>query len=82
MIDVSELSIEEIALRIVRPSSGRRAGGSDPVKPKPPVPTWRWALWYALLGAALVRLLRPLHAVLVRAALARVDRRVPGARRS
>jgi hypothetical protein len=24
------------------------------VKPKPPVPTWRWATWYVTLGAALV----------------------------
>jgi hypothetical protein len=24
------------------------------VKPKPPVPLWRWATWWATLGAALV----------------------------
>jgi hypothetical protein len=24
------------------------------VKPKPPVPKWRWALWSALLATALV----------------------------
>ena len=24
------------------------------MKPKPPVPLWRWALWWALLGVALV----------------------------
>jgi ABC-type phosphate transport system permease subunit len=24
------------------------------VKPKPPVPLWRWALWLSILGAALV----------------------------
>jgi hypothetical protein len=24
------------------------------VKPKPPVPLWRWAFWYTTLGAALV----------------------------
>jgi hypothetical protein len=24
------------------------------VKPKPPVPLWRWALWWSLLGIALV----------------------------
>jgi hypothetical protein len=23
------------------------------LKPKPPVPLWRWALWYAFLGPAL-----------------------------
>ena len=24
------------------------------MKPKPPVPKWRWATWYTALGAALV----------------------------
>ena len=24
------------------------------MKPKPPVPAWRWATWYTALGAALV----------------------------
>jgi len=24
------------------------------VKPKPPVPKWRWAVWYTALAAALV----------------------------
>jgi hypothetical protein len=24
------------------------------VKPKPPVPLWRWSLWWMILGAALV----------------------------
>jgi len=24
------------------------------VKPKPPVPLWRWSIWYTSLGAALV----------------------------
>jgi hypothetical protein len=24
------------------------------VKPKPPVPWWRWAMWWAILGFALV----------------------------
>ena len=24
------------------------------MKPKPPVPVWRWGLWYSVLGAALV----------------------------
>jgi len=24
------------------------------VKPKPPVPAWRWGVWYAILGAALI----------------------------
>ena len=22
------------------------------MKPKPPVPAWRWALWFAILGVA------------------------------
>ena len=78
VIDVSELSIEEIALRIVaRRSSGAPAGGKRPVKPKPPVP--RLALG-ALVRAArrrARRLLRALHAVLVRASVARLARRVP-----
>jgi len=24
------------------------------VKPRPPIPAWRWASWFAALGAALV----------------------------
>jgi hypothetical protein len=24
------------------------------VKPKPPVPWWRWAIWWTTLGAALI----------------------------
>jgi hypothetical protein len=24
------------------------------VRPKPPVPRWRWAVWYSALGLALV----------------------------
>jgi hypothetical protein len=24
------------------------------VKPKPPVPRWRWSVWYSVLGLALV----------------------------
>jgi hypothetical protein len=24
------------------------------VKPKPPVPLWRWALWWGFLGLALI----------------------------
>ena len=24
------------------------------MKPKPPVPAWRWGLWFALLGTALL----------------------------
>jgi hypothetical protein len=24
------------------------------MKPKPPVPLWRWGVWYSVLGAALV----------------------------
>lgn len=26
----------------------------DGVKPKPPVPLWRWATWFSIMGAALV----------------------------
>ena len=78
VIDVSELSIEEIALRIVqtveRPARGKRSGEAEAAGVE------------RALGALVrparrraVRLLRHLHAVLVRAAVARVDRRVPGA---
>jgi hypothetical protein len=24
------------------------------VRPKPPVPMWRWAMWWAILGAAVI----------------------------
>jgi hypothetical protein len=24
------------------------------MRPKPPVPAWRWALWWAILGVAIV----------------------------
>ena len=26
--------------------------GKRRVRPKPPVPKWRWALWWSILGAA------------------------------
>ena len=32
----------------------RHPAGRRPMKPKPPVPLWRWGTWYAALGAALV----------------------------
>ena len=54
MIDVSELSIEEIALRIIRAVEQRTRQGASALKPKPPVPLWRWALWYARSALALV----------------------------
>ena len=80
VIDVSELSIEEIALRIVR-AVERRAAARAPVtaqmKPKPPVPLWRWALWMLYARHRAPGLLRVLHAVLVRAPLARLAGRVP-----
>jgi len=34
--------------------AGRAPQGRSGMKPKPPVPKWRWATWYAALGAALV----------------------------
>ena len=80
VIDVSELSIEEIALRVIR--AGRAAQAAEPerrMKPKPPVPAWRWTLWMVLLATALVVFYVALRAVLVRAALARLARRVPRA---
>ena len=32
----------------------RRTAGRRTMKPKPPVPLWRWGTWYTALGAALV----------------------------
>ena len=58
MIEVSELSIEEISHRIIRVVERRRAGAAANVKPKPTVPLWRWGVWYAILGARALRLLR------------------------
>lgn len=30
------------------------AAPQDDVKPKPPVPLWRWATWFSIMGAAIV----------------------------
>ncbi len=79
VIDVSELSIEEIALRIVR-SVERRTGVHGPrsvMKPKPPVPKWRWAMWMGLLGTALVVFYGLFTPFWFASALAGVARRVP-----
>ena len=81
VIDVSELSIEEIALRIVRAVERRRngapAGGKRPREAEAAGPGL--ALGRLVLAARrrARRLLRALHAVLVRAASARLARRVP-----
>ena len=58
---------------------GAARSGDERVKPKPPVPKWRWAVWYTALGVGARPLLRPLHAVLVRPPRARLGRRVPRA---
>ena len=47
------------------------------MKPKPPVPVWRWGLWYSVLGPALVLFYGVFTAVLVRPALARLAGGVP-----
>ena len=49
------------------------------MKPKPPVPMWRWATWYTALGAALVLFYGLVHPVLVRPARARLGGGVPRA---
>ena len=60
VIEISDLSIEETAARAIRldraaAGRGRDAGArSRPVRPKPPVPLWRWATWWAILAAAVV----------------------------
>ena len=57
--------IEEISHRIIRilVTERRRSGGTS--KTKPPVPKWRWAVWYTALGAALASIFSACHAVLV-----------------
>ena len=79
VIDVSELSIEEIALRIIRTVERRAARGQGPDEAE--AARLEGALGALVLPARdrAVHLLRPLHAVLVRAAVARLARRVPGA---
>ena len=57
VIEVSELSIEEISHRIIRSVEQRAAeaaGGRSSVKPKPRVPLWRWTVWSRALFAALI----------------------------
>ena len=36
------------------PSSSRRGILKTMTTPKPPVPVWRWALWLAILGFAVL----------------------------
>ena len=43
---------------------------------KPPVPLWRWGLWWTILGAAGLRLLRPADADLAGVACRRVGGRM------
>ena len=54
VVDVSELSIEETAQRVLAARRAAQGRGCERVKEKPPVPRWRWALWWALLAPALV----------------------------
>ena len=63
-----------------RGRGARRRGGSAgrAVTAKPKIPLWRWGLWYARPARRGLHLLCPVHAVLVRAALACLARGVPG----
>ena len=60
VIEISDLSIEETAARVIRlverrrAEAGTRGARSRPVRPKPPVPLWRWAMWWVILGFAVV----------------------------
>ena len=77
VIEVSELSIEEISHRIIRVVERRRDEAPGRMKPKPPVPLLALGrLVHGARGGARP-LLRPVHAVLVRPALARLAGRVP-----
>ena len=75
VLEVSELSIEEISHRIIQLVERRKAEAR--LKPKPPVPLWRWAhVVHGARGRARP-LLRALHAVLVRPSRARLAGGVP-----
>ena len=50
VIEVTGLSIEETAHRVVRLVDRRRPASH--VRRKPPIPKWRWALWLTILAAA------------------------------
>ena len=53
VIDISELSIEETAHRVLRVVEERRRGeGEARMSAKPPVPLRYWALWWAILVVA------------------------------
>ena len=69
VIDVTGLSIEETAHRVVRLVDRRRQEAR--ARPKPPVPKWRWALWWSILARRRLRLLRAADAALARPARAR-----------
>ena len=80
VIDISELSIEETAQRILRTVEGRKAeaaAAEGHVTAKPPVPWWRWAIWWMLLGLSLLVFYVAAHADLAGAERACVAGGVP-----
>ena len=63
VIDVTGLSIERPLTGSCVSSTG---GGRRRMRPKPPVPLWRWAVWWTILGTAVVVFYVPAHPALAR----------------